>query len=210
MISFATIRESDEFLELWTGGESWIINPTSFLTGTLSGSTTILTGVGTLFNTELVADDYVYADSNLFKVVSVDSDFQITVDVAPDQLLTTVACSKLTTDEVTQYNNKLKALQTSYYKLINLENYQISGVTPPSDINLVYANSVYALELFSGVDNVHQKNIEAGIESLSLGRKSVSYKDAASGRISQNVHQFIQDYYLPVIFGITNRFDWDS
>ena len=68
------------------------------LSGTVSNSTTTLTGVGTSFQTELSAGDYISLNGQLVRVASIASQQSLTLTAAPGSAVTGIAFSLVTTE----------------------------------------------------------------------------------------------------------------
>lgn len=114
------------------------INPvTSQLIGSVSSSSDVITGVGTSFLSDLTAGDYVYIDTQLRRVVGIDTQQSLTVDSALSPAVTGVTI-KLVTNLLETKNDSL---------IFPLPNYAIKSVRSATDTN---DNSYAVMQRFTG------------------------------------------------------------
>lgn len=206
--AFPTLEEASTFLECWLGAESWNIIPSQLLLGTISVSGNTVIGTTTTFTVDFAVGDYVFSSYQGFVVSSITNDTEMILDRIANPDIANGAYAKLTEAEILQFKRQENALTTGYYSIINAKNYNIPEIIPPIDDNLKKANSVLANRLFIGQTNSHQADIEAGIKSKTLGRKSVTYKDSVIAIFPENVHMFLCDYYVPMPPMKVENFKW--
>jgi hypothetical protein len=196
-IGFTNITEADEFLTDWIGAENWIVNTYPLLTGngSITENTNILTGVGTLFTSELIVGDYIKINDFLVRVETINSDTGIILSNTIPVSIDSSDLYKLTAAEYAiEYpiqRNKIISLNYSYNKIIKSKFYSIdlndSEVLEDSDLK--YAQIVYALYVLNNqilTKNNNLSNQNLGIIEYSLGDMTYKYSDKKSPGESLN------------------------
>ncbi len=204
-IGFTTIDEADNFLLTWYNNESWqFASSAPKLTGTFSqGSlSTLITGVNSLFTTELAVNDYVDIDNQILQVKTIHSDTSITV--YPQCVITSGANGyKITGGQAIEraaiYLDKIKLLSTAYNRIAMSPYHSIPSDTTSDKVK--YAQTLQALNIKSVKENpsvnIHSENIENGITSYSLGDSSYTYGNSSSSTsniFSSEVNEYLTEF----------------
>lgn len=196
-IGLVTIKESDNFLQYFSGGNLWRDTERNdyFQTGTVRTIGNDLIGIGTEFvsNTPLILGETLDLESQLVKVISVTDDTTATISGIEFEIQEPIRYRRIPEAKVESlsklYERKKEALNTAYLKLQNSDSFNYDQV---SEDSLKKAQIVFALELFKLPVNKHQENRANGIQSYSISDQSYTYKNGTVKDIPECVYEFVK------------------
>lgn len=196
-VGLVTVKESDEILQYFSGGQLWrdAERKDFFQVGSVSVIGDDLLGIGTEFtsNIPLVAGDTLDVDSQLVKVVSVTDDTHAKVSLIEFDITEPVQFRRIPETKVASlailYQRKREALNTAYLRLQNSTSFSFERV---SENTLKKAQIVFALELFKTPTNKHDENRANGIQSYSISDQSYTYKNGTVRDIPEVVYDFVK------------------
>lgn len=207
-IGFVTIKEADTFLSAWIESGSWKFAKTYPATdGTVSINGNSLVGTNTAFTTSLAVNQYAKVDDYIFKIVSIASDSEATIDKTFGSI--TGELYKLTpaeyAEEAIDLKQKIQALFYSYNKLVISPFYSLKipsdGVTPENIKNaqiLLALNYLETKILKTIRENIHAKNQNEGVLDYSVSDMSYTYRantpGAKTNAFPQDVQEFLNEY----------------
>ena len=172
----------DAYMEHRIGADSWNANLSVItqLTGQVTATGQTITGVGTLFSTEIApATESIYLESIPYQILSVDSDTQITITKSIDiPILANIYKYPLTSKAamIALTTKKIQAILTAHRQVTRILNLG-ENQTPETDLK--YGIIEWAFWLFSGGDK-RQTLVSQGIKKFQIGKFSEEFTDSIS------------------------------
>ncbi|PJZ28746.1 hypothetical protein [Leptospira kmetyi] len=196
-IGLVSIKESDNFLQYFSGGQLWRDAERNdyYQSGSVSARGDDLTGFGTEFvsNSPLISGETLDLESQLVKVVSVTNDSNAKIKGLEFEIQESIRYRRIPETKVESlsklYQRKREALNTAFLKLQNSESFNYDQV---SEESLKKAQIVFALELFKTPSNKHDENRANGIQSYSISDQSYTYKSGIVKDIPESVYDFVK------------------
>lgn len=176
---YLTLPEVDAYLLDRLNADPWNANASviSQLTGQVTATGQVITGVGTSFTSEInPTTESIYIESIPYQILSIDSDTQITITKSveitnPVDIYKYPLASKPSIIALT--SKKIQAILTAHRQVTKILN--LSENTTP-DEDLKFGIIEWAFWLFSGGDK-RQRLISQGVKSFSIGKFSESLED---------------------------------
>ncbi|AVV51454.1 hypothetical protein [Leptospira santarosai] len=196
-VGLVTIKESDDFLQYFSGGSLWRDTERSeyFQKGTVTAIGENLIGFGTEFNgtLPLLPEETLDLESQLVNVVFVTDDSSAIITSVEFDIDLPVRFRRIPENKVGALANliqrKREALNTAFLRLQNSESFDYAKV---SEETLKKAQIVFALELFKLPTNKHAENRANGIQSYSISDQSYTYKNGTIKDIPESVYDFVK------------------
>ncbi|MDI7174849.1 hypothetical protein [Leptospira santarosai] len=196
-VGLVTIKESDDFLQYFSGGSLWRDTERSeyFQKGTVTAIGENLIGIGTEFNgtLPLLPEETLDLESQLVNVVFVTDDSNAIITSVEFDIDLPVRFRRIPENKVGALANliqrKREALNTAFLRLQNSESFDYAKV---SEETLKKAQIVFALELFKLPTNKHAENRANGIQSYSISDQSYTYKNGTIKDIPESVYDFVK------------------
>jgi hypothetical protein len=199
LYGYLTLPEVDAYLADRLGADAWNANSSVIakITGQVSATGQTITGVGTLFLTEIDSNtESIYIESIPYQILSIDSDTQITitksveipspVDIYKYPLTSKAKMIALTT-------KKIQSILTAHRQVTRILN--LSETTTPED-DLKFGTIEWAFWLFSQGDK-RQNLVMQGVKKFQIGKFTEEYKDTNTDdkRIGpQEAWNYLQKY----------------
>ena len=199
LYGYLTLPEVDAYLADRLGADAWNANASVIakITGQVSATGQTITGVGTLFTSEIDSNtESIYIESIPYQILSIDSDTQITitksveipspVDIYKYPLTSKAKMIALTT-------KKIQSILTAHRQVTRILN--LSENTTPED-DLKFGIIEWALWLFSQGDK-RQNLVMQGVKKFQIGKFTEEYRDVNTDdkRIGpQEAWNYLQKY----------------
>ncbi|MGQ2801277.1 hypothetical protein ACT54M_12765 [Leptospira santarosai] len=196
-VGLVTIKESDDFLQYFSGGSLWRDTERSeyFQKGTVTVIGENLIGFGTEFlgTLPLLVGETLDLEFQFVNVVFVTDDSSAVISPIEFDVQLPIRFRRIPENKVGTLTNliqrKREALNTAFLRLQNSESFDYAKV---SEETLKKAQIVFALELFKLPTNKHAENRANGIQSYSISDQSYTYKNGTVKDIPESVYDFVK------------------
>lgn len=199
LYGYLTLPEVDAYLADRLGANAWNANASVIakITGQVSATGQTITGVGTLFTSEIDSNtESIYIESIPYQILSIDSDTQITITKSveipsPVDIYKYPLTSKA--KMITLTTKKIQSILTAHRQVTRILN--LSENTTPED-DLKFGIIEWAFWLFSQGDK-RQNLVMQGVKKFQIGKFTEEYRDVNTDdkRIGpQEAWNYLQKY----------------